>query len=69
MDRKLREYYNKTRRTLYISDEDSGDESDSSSSSDSDSDDSDSSDVRYCVYQNVTKIVSTDKFILFTGFK
>lgn len=45
LDKKLREYYNKVRRSHYNSSDDSGD-SDSSCSSDSDSDESDSSDVR-----------------------
>lgn len=43
LDRKLRDYYNKIRRSHYNSDSDSDDDSDSSS--DSDSDDSDSSSV------------------------
>lgn len=46
LDHKLREYYNKTRRIHYVSDDESGSDSDSSSSSDSDSDDSDSSSVK-----------------------
>lgn len=46
LDRKLREYSNKTRRMQYNSD-DSDDDSDSSCSSDSDSESSDSSDVRF----------------------
>lgn len=45
LDKKLREYYHRVRRSHYNSSDESGDDSDSSCSSDSDSDDSDSSDV------------------------
>ena len=45
LDKKLREYCNRVRRSHYNSSDESGDDSDSSCSSDSDSDDSDSSDV------------------------
>lgn len=57
LDRKLREYCNRVRRSHYNSDDESGDDSDSSS--DSDTDDSDSSSVsciRKSVLQNNFKI-------------